>query len=479
MSLLKRWQESNWYSTLGAKVAVALLATAVAVLLTTDLSWAQTATFTPTPTRTPTPTNTPNVGATQTALATNPPAISGTPGPAGACAPAGVTCTIGGGTGVTGTYLRITSGNFNITSTVPALTTAGTAPVLFLQTTAGTERFTQCTAVTAPGSSVTCQGDTAGDLLLGSIVTVRFAAGGTIIDVTGVVSGPGLPTSTPTRTATATATSTITPTVNATQTAAALLTQVRTSAQPPISGTATPPVPCATLVGQGCTISSVSPGGPTGTAGKVSSFTFNVTTTAPAGSVANQNPIIFISTTIGIETQVNNATFTCSAVTAGAQTVCQGRTNGDILQGGEVRVRFVTPGVTVACVGSAVATPANFTDLCGNAFGPGLAGGVPGAVVPIAPPIGAGLGVGGLPVSVPQVGIPAVPRPPVQFIPPAPAPLLPPQAPIGALQGQGAMAGAPPRYPEVPVIPETDSLALVLGGLAAVGAVALYRRRRT
>jgi LPXTG-motif cell wall-anchored protein len=41
------------------------------------------------------------------------------------------------------------------------------------------------------------------------------------------------------------------------------------------------------------------------------------------------------------------------------------------------------------------------------------------------------------------------------------------------------MAGAPPRYPEVPVIPEGDSLALVLGGLTALGAVALYRRRRT
>jgi hypothetical protein len=76
---------------------------------------------------------------------------------------------------------------------------------------------------------------------------------------------------------------------------------------------------------------------------------------------------------------------------------------------------------------------------------------------------------------VPQVGIPAVPRPPVQFIPSAPAPLLPP---TGQLQGLQGAPAAPPRYPEVPVIPETDSLALILGGLATIGAVALYRRRR-
>jgi hypothetical protein len=186
--------------------------------------------------------------------------------------------------------------------------------------------------------------------------------------------------------------------------------------------------------------------------------------------VANSNPFIFVSTTIGVENNANNATFACSAVTAGAQTVCTGRTNGDILLGGEFRVRFVTPGTAATGI-----TPANFTDLVGNAFGPGVAGGVVGVAVPVAPPI---LNPG-LPPAIPQVGIPAVPRPPVQFIPAAPPPLLPPSTQIGPLQqGVSGAPAAPPRYPEVPVIPESDSLGLVLGGLAAVGAVALYRRRR-
>jgi len=465
MSLLRRWQETSWYSTLGAKVAVALLATAAAILLNAGSTWAQGGP-TNTPTRTPTPSPTANVGATQTALATNPPGISGTPGPSGACAPPGVTCTINGGTGVTGTWLRITSGNFNITAPAPALSTAGTVPVLFLQTTAGTERFTQCTAVTTPGTAVTCQGDTAGDLLLGSIVTVRFATGGTVTDVTGVVSGPGLPTSTPTNTPTTTRTPTPTATANATQTAAALLTAIATVATPSVAGT--PNAACALQVGQTCTVNpqvnlTV---GPTGNTSKVASFTFNVTAEAPAGTVANSVPFIFVSTTIGVESSLTSG-FTCSAVSAGAQTVCQGTTRGDVLQGGEFRVRFVTPGRTGQCPATPAITPANFSDVCGNAFGPGVAGGVVGAVAPVPPPPV-------LPPAVPQVGIPAVPRPPVQFIPPAPAPLLPPTGQLQGLQG----AAAPPRYPEVPVIPESDSLALILGGLAAVGAVALYRRRR-
>src|SRR5262249_8044965 len=91
--------------------------------------------------------------------------------------------------------------------------------------------------------------------------------------------------------------------------------------------------------------------------------------------------------------------------------------------------------------------------------GPGVVGvvGLPGAV-----PI----------VSVPQVGIPAVPRPPVQFIPSPPPPLLPPGGAIPPLQG-----GAPPSYPAVPVIPEADSVLLLGAGLAALGAFAALRKR--
>jgi uncharacterized repeat protein (TIGR01451 family) len=77
------------------------------------------------------------------------------------------------------------------------------------------------------------------------------------------------------------------------------------------------------------------------------------------------------------------------------------------------------------------------------------------------------------PVPAPQVAIPAAPRPPVQFIPTAPLPLLPPPGP-----GMGMMAGAPPAMPGVPVIPEADTVGLLAGGLLALGALAWLRSRR-
>ncbi|HLI27632.1 MAG TPA: hypothetical protein VKZ60_11200, partial [Chloroflexota bacterium] len=76
-----------------------------------------------------------------------------------------------------------------------------------------------------------------------------------------------------------------------------------------------------------------------------------------------------------------------------------------------------------------------------------------------------------------------LPPPPLEFVPqPPPPPLLPPGAPIPPLQS-AAPVGAPPsppaRYPAVPVIPEADSLLLLVGGLAAVGAFAWWRRSRS
>jgi hypothetical protein len=70
---------------------------------------------------------------------------------------------------------------------------------------------------------------------------------------------------------------------------------------------------------------------------------------------------------------------------------------------------------------------------------------------------------------------PLLPPPPLQFLPPPPPPLLPPPpiAPMGAsAQVQSPMAS-------VPVIPEADSLVLLIGGLAALGLLAARRGRRT
>ena len=69
--------------------------------------------------------------------------------------------------------------------------------------------------------------------------------------------------------------------------------------------------------------------------------------------------------------------------------------------------------------------------------------------------------------------LPPPPPPPLLLLPPPPPPLLvPPPVPAVA-------PSAAPAFPEVPVIPETDSAYLVVGGLVALaGLVGLRRLRR-
>jgi hypothetical protein len=70
---------------------------------------------------------------------------------------------------------------------------------------------------------------------------------------------------------------------------------------------------------------------------------------------------------------------------------------------------------------------------------------------------------------------PILPPPPLEFIPPPPPPLLPPPPPAPMAPPMASM------MPGVPVIPEADSLFLLVGGLAALGglvALRTMRRRR-
>jgi hypothetical protein len=99
---------------------------------------------------------------------------------------------------------------------------------------------------------------------------------------------------------------------------------------------------------------------------------------------------------------------------------------------------------------------AGTADVTGTVMGPGAAPGVVPAAVP------------GPAVAAPLV-LPLLPPPP-PMLPPA----LPPMPPLA----RPPFAAAAGPAPEVPVIPEADSVALLAVGLAALGALARWRRRR-
>jgi hypothetical protein len=209
--------------------------------------------------------------------------------------------------------------------------------------------------------------------------------------------------------------------------------------------------------GQGAAPCAIAPGGTCPVSGAVNgqgvvtaSMQWTLTANVPAGVAAGTVPMAVFSTTSGQEG------FACSPVVAGVGTVtCAGTTVGNALQGSAVTVVFA-PGITAA-----------------------------GTITAAAPGGGLGaLGVAGLlppPALLPPPGL--LPPPPA-LVPPPPVPLLPPPGP-GSFQPAAAsvgpgMAGGPPvrLYAEVPVIPEADSLPLLVGGLAALGALAALRARR-
>jgi hypothetical protein len=145
-------------------------------------------------------------------------------------------------------------------------------------------------------------------------------------------------------------------------------------------------------------------------------MSWTLTASIPAGVVAGTLPTAVFSTTAGLEG------FACATVAAGATTVaCSGATVGNALQSSLVTV----------------------------VLGPGM----------IVTGIISGVGPRGVP-----------PAPPIVLPPPPPPPLVPVGLPLVA---------GPPTPSEVPVIPETESLALLGAGLLAVlAAVGLRHRRR-
>ena len=250
-------------------------------------------------------------------------------------------------------------------------------------------------------------------------------------------------TVTPTATATPTATNTATPTGTTTPlpatTSTASPTPTATQAVvppnqnlPPSSGQAN--VPCTAVIGGICVIS-----GPNvqGTWTRTSSGAFIATATGPAGTVVGGLPAIFLPTTVGVEA------FPCGPVNAALQASCTGTTVGNLVLGATVTVRFPL------LIGGT-------TDVTGVVTGPGVVA----TSTPAPAPTAASLVV--------------VQAPPPPFLPP----LLPPLPPPAFMPPPAAGPGLAAAAPEVPLIPETDSLFLLLGGLGALGAGALLRARR-
>jgi hypothetical protein len=135
----------------------------------------------------------------------------------------GATCTV---TPQLAGFLRVTgSMSYTVTATGPSGTVVGGIPAIFIPTTTGVEAYA-CGTVTAQ-LQTTCSGNTVGNALQLGVVRVRFPlTGGGTADVTGVINGPGAPstataTSTPTAVPTSTATATSTPTTVLTATATA------------------------------------------------------------------------------------------------------------------------------------------------------------------------------------------------------------------------------------------------------------------
>jgi hypothetical protein len=323
--------------------------------------------------------------------------------------------TITGGGSIT--YLKTGSGTVTITVTDPVGSVAGSGKVIFAGTTAGT--ITVVPGTTA-GATYTPATVTAGTVETCSftIPAGDLLAGNSIVvsflTTGGIVNLVG--------TVTAAAGTGTSPT-------AATVTPVLAT----LGFTGTVSNPCGIRIGVTCQVT----GAVTGSATITGSATWNLTVAAaPAGALAGVAPVAFALTTVNA-VNPGEGPFPCTALAAvGGATTCAFGTTGNPLVGTTVAVCFATAAAPVCVVGTVALSNA--------------------AQAAIALP-----------------NLPILPPPPLEFIPPPPPPLLPPPppAPTGAMTTRAA-------FPEVPVIPEADSLFLVIGGLIALGGLVGYRRLR-
>jgi hypothetical protein len=150
------------------------------------------------------------------------------------------------------------------------------------------------------------------------------------------------------------------------------------------------------------------------------------------GLLPGQVPVLSIQTSAGTQTITGIAAGTGPGI---GTAIINGTISGQVSQGALITLSANNP------VGGASTTLASGTVTCNN---------LPPPLPPILPP------------------------PPLEFIPPPPPPLLPPPPPAPLDPPMASM------MPGVQVIPEADSLFLLVGGLAALGGLVAHRtvRRR-
>jgi hypothetical protein len=326
----------------------------------------------------------------------------------------GTSCAITGQ--VTGSWTKTGSGTATVTATAPNPVNA-VAPIIFARTTVGTEIL-----VSGVGTT-TCNPATP---TAGIAVSCTFTTAGDLLAGANTVV---IRFSTPTGAQDLTGTVTAATTTAVSPTAATALPVLTAGG---FTGLATNA--CANRIGQTCQVT----GAVTGNATITGSATWNLTVAAaPAGALAAVAPVAFVLTTT-TPVAPGEGPFPCAVLpAAGGATTCNFVSAGNPLNGLTVAVCFATAAVPVCVFGTVTGN---------NVINPPL-------ILP---------------------NLPILPPPPLEFIPPPPPPLLPPPPPAPT----GAMAAPRAAFPEVPVIPEADSLFLVIGGLVALGGLAGYRSLR-
>jgi hypothetical protein len=329
---------------------------------------------------------------------------------------AGTNCPITGQ--VAGNWTDTGSGIGVVTATVPTPVNP-VAPIIFARTTIGTE-----TLIPGVGGN-TCNPTPP---VAGGSISCTFTTVGDLLAGANTVV---MRFSTPGGAVDLTGTVTASTTTNVSPTAATALPVLQAGG---FTGVATNQ--CATRIGQTCQVT----GAITGTATITGSATWNLTVAAaPAGALAAVAPVAFVLTTTNAVAP-GEGPFPCAVLPAvGGATTCNFVSAGNPLTGNTVAVCFATAAAPVCVFGTVTAAIGNNINN---------------------------------PIILPN--LPILPPPPLEFIPPPPPPLLPPPPPAP----MGAMAPARAAFPDVPVIPEADSLFLVVGGLVALGGLVGYRSLR-